>query len=79
MRKLMYRIALLLSLSLNAPLAMAGEPVAHVMICCRAGNEGAAFLVNGVWNPDHDYTDINVTRGILQNIKNAGAWLSFNP
>lgn len=72
MRKLMYRIALLLSLSLNAPLAMAGEPVAHVMICCRAGNEGAAFLVNGVWNPDHDYTDINVTRGILQNIKNAG-------
>jgi len=74
MRKLIYRITLtvLFSLTLTVPQTKAGEPVAHIMICCRSANEGASFLVNGVWNPNHDYTDINVTRGILQNIKNAG-------
>lgn len=74
MQKLLFRIALLLlfSISLFKPQSKAGEPVAHIMICCRDANQGGTFLVNGVWYPYHDYTDINVTRGILQNIKNAG-------
>jgi len=27
--------------------ALAGHPCAHVLICCRGGNEGITFLVNG--------------------------------
>ena len=63
---------LLLSATLNVSPVFAGEPIAHILICCRSNNQGATFLVNGVWNPAHDYTDINVTRSILQHIKNAG-------
>ena len=54
------------------PTALAGHPCAHVLICCRGSNEGVRFLVNGEWNPNHDYKDIEQTRSILQTLKDAG-------
>ncbi|MHB1462618.1 MAG: hypothetical protein ACYC1M_15120 [Armatimonadota bacterium] len=36
-----------------------GHPVCHVLICCRSTNRGIKFLVNGQWNPAHDYGDIS--------------------
>ncbi len=50
----------------------AGEPCCHILICCRGNNQGTTFLVNGDWNPGHDYTDINQVSDILQKIKDAG-------
>ena len=47
-------------------------PVTHIMLCCRSENMGTKFLVNGEWNPDHDYRDISQVRSILQSIKDAG-------
>ncbi len=51
---------------------LAGEPVVHIMVCCKFCNRGTDFLVNGQWNANHDYADINQTRDILQKIKDAG-------
>ena len=47
-------------------------PICHIMPCCRANNAGTKFLVNGSWNSNHDYQQIEDVRGILQNIKDAG-------
>lgn len=47
-------------------------PITHVMVCCRENNAGTTFLVNGQWNPAHNYGDINQVRDILQKIKDAG-------
>lgn len=49
----------------------AGEPVTGLLICCRGTNMGP-FLINGKWEPKHDYGDIEQVRGILSNIRNAG-------
>ena len=47
--------------------------VCHLLLCCRTGaNLGTTFLVNGEWNPAHDYQDIGQVRDILQKIKDAG-------
>ncbi len=35
----------------------AGEPVTGLLICCRGTNMGP-FLINGKWEPKHDYGDI---------------------
>lgn len=56
----------------SAACGWAGTPVTHVMPCCRNMNNGTKFLVNGQWNPDHDYNDIEQCRDILQKIKDAG-------
>ena len=50
----------------------AGEPVCHIMICCKECNNGLSFFVNGKWNANHEYADINVARDMLQKIKDAG-------
>ena len=50
----------------------AGEPCCHILICCRGNNDGMTFLVDGKWNPAHDYRDINQVLNILQKIKDAG-------
>lgn len=50
----------------------AGIPCAHIMICCRENNKGITFLVNGKWNPAHDYSDISQVEDVLQKIKDAG-------
>lgn len=50
----------------------AGHPCSHILICCRTTNEGIKFFVNGKWEPDHDYRDIEVVRDILHKIKDAG-------
>lgn len=47
-------------------------PVTHIMVCCRTAGAGTTFLVNGEWNPDHDYGDIDQVRDIFQKIKDAG-------
>ncbi len=47
-------------------------PVCHLLICCRNNNAGSTFLVNGEWNPAHDYRDIDQVRDIMQKIKDAG-------
>ena len=47
-------------------------PVCHLLICCRSANSGTTFLVNGEWNPAHDYRDIDQVRDILQKVKDAG-------
>lgn len=53
--------------SLAAPI-----PVTYLLICCHEMNNGTRFFVNGQWTPDHDYRNIEVTRSVLQKIKNAG-------
>ncbi len=53
-------------------IASAGHPCAHVLICCRGHNNGTTFEVNGKMIPNHDYSDIEQTRDILQKIKDAG-------
>ena len=47
-------------------------PVTYLLICCRTMNNGTKFLVNGQWQPNHDYRNIETTRYILQKIKAAG-------
>lgn len=47
-------------------------PITHIMVCCRTSTAGSAFLVNGEWNTNHDYSDINQCRDIFQKIKDAG-------
>ena len=47
-------------------------PVCHLLICCRGANAGTTFLVNGEWNPAHNYLDIEQVRDIMQKIKDAG-------
>lgn len=54
------------------PTAHAGHPCAHILICCRSANAGVTFLVNGEWNPNHDYGDLKQCRDILQKLKDAG-------
>lgn len=49
----------------------AGVPVTGLLLCCR-GNERGPFLVNGQWNPNHDYSDIEQVRSILGHIQDAG-------
>lgn len=49
----------------------AGVPVTGLLLCCR-GTERGPFLVDGQWNPNHDYRDIRQVRSILGHIKNAG-------
>ncbi len=51
--------------------AYSGVPVTGLLICCR-GTDRGPYLVNGQWNSNHNYGDINQVRGILQNIKDAG-------
>ncbi len=65
-------VHLLLLLFLVYSELKAGEPVCHIMICCKACNNGVTFLVNGQWRSSHDYSDINQARDILQKIKDAG-------
>lgn len=55
-----------------APKLQAGEPVCHILICCRSQNEGIKFLVNGEWNSAHDYGNIEQVRDILQKVKDTG-------
>jgi len=62
----------LLPLLIYVPKVKAGEPCCHILICCRSNNDGMTFLVNGNWNPAHDYTDIKQVSDILQKIKDAG-------
>jgi len=63
---------ILLALLSYIPKASAGEPCCHLLICCRSTNDGMKFLVNGKWNPAHDYGDINQVSDIMQKIKEAG-------
>lgn len=51
---------------------LAGEPVCHLLICCRSNNEGIRFEVNGEWLEAHDYGDIEQVKGIMNHIRNAG-------
>lgn len=54
------------------PIKATPVPITHIMVCCRGYNSGTTFLVNGKWNPEHDYSDINQVRDIFQKIKDAG-------
>lgn len=63
---------LLLPLFFYIPQSKAGIPCAHILICCRENNRGMTFLVNGKWNPAHDYSDISQVKDVLQKIKDAG-------
>ena len=47
-------------------------PVCHIMPCCRTNNTGTRFLLGGKWNPAHDYQNLDDTRNVLQQIKDAG-------
>ena len=47
-------------------------PVTYLLLCCRTMNNGTKFQVNGNWEPNHDYRNINTVRDILQKIKDAG-------
>ena len=49
----------------------AGVPVTGLLLCCR-GTDRGPFLVNGEWNPSHDYSDIDQVRSILSHIREAG-------
>lgn len=46
-------------------------PVTGLLICCR-GNDRGTFLVDGKWNANHNYGDIDQVRSILSHIQNAG-------
>jgi hypothetical protein len=64
-------LTLLISLNYTVEIK-AGEPVTHLLICCRSTNRGATWLINEDWNSHHDYRDINVVRDVLQKVKDAG-------
>lgn len=63
---------ILIALLAYIPKVNAGEPCCHILLCCRSTNDGMKFLVNGRWNPAHDYNDINQVSDIMQKIKDAG-------
>ena len=65
-------LALQLLLTFAPTNVKAGEPLSYVLVCCRGCNNGVSFLINGEWNSNHDYRDIEQTRDIMQNIKDAG-------
>ncbi len=65
-------VALQLLLAIAPTKMNAGEPLCHVLICCKGCNDGVSFLIKGEWNSNHDYRNIDVTRDIMQNIKDAG-------
>lgn len=65
-------VLLLIPLFFYFPKSKAGIPCAHIMICCRENNKGMTFLMNGKWNPAHDYSDISQVSDVLQKIKDAG-------
>lgn len=60
---------LLLAALFLAAVAHAGVPVTHVMICCQGS---ASFLLNGKWNANPDFKDIDQASDMLQKIKDAG-------
>jgi len=62
----------LLPFLVYTPKVKAGEPCCHILICCRGNNDGMTFLVDGKWNPAHDYREISQVSDILQKIKDAG-------
>ena len=73
--KISIRYASLALLLFLLPLShdmLAGEPVCHLLICCRNNNQGMKFEVNGQWLESHDYRDVDQVSGILQHIKDAG-------
>ncbi len=51
-------------------------PVTGLLLCCR-GNDRGTYLVEGKWNPNHNYGDINQVRSILSHIQNAGINLVY--
>jgi hypothetical protein len=63
---------LLMVFLLYSPIAQAGIPACHILLCCRENNRGMTFLVDGKWNPNHTYADINQVSDILQKVKEAG-------
>ena len=65
-------VLLVMLLSANGTEVLAGEPVCHLLICCRGNNQGMKFQVNGQWLEAHDYGDMKQVSGILQHIKDAG-------
>ena len=65
-------LVFILTLTLMAPDLLAGEPVCHILICCRNNNRGITFQVNGKWLEAHDYGEMAQVEGILQLIKEAG-------
>ena len=65
-------LLLVISMFIYIPSSKAGVPCAHILICCRENNRGIQFLVNGKWNPAHDYNDITQVDDVLQKIKSAG-------
>ncbi|MCK5908166.1 MAG: hypothetical protein KAG37_11260, partial [Flavobacteriales bacterium] len=65
-------VALLFMMTVTPTSVKAGEPMCHVLICCKSCNDGVKFLVNGEWNGNHDYRDIDQARDVMQNIKDAG-------
>ena len=36
----------------------------HVLICCDECNDGVTFLVDGKWNANHDFRDIDQARDV---------------
>ena len=68
-RNLLLIIAIILGI--HSFKVQAGEPVTGLLICCR-GTDMGPFLINGKWEPKHDYGDIEQVRGILTNIQEAG-------
>lgn len=65
-------IASCMLMAFNLYLLAEPIPVTYLLVCCHSMNNGTKFFVNGKWTPDHDYKDIEVTRSVLQKIKNAG-------
>lgn len=63
---------LILLAFVSPSIAIAGHPCAHILICCRGSNNGTTFEVNGKMVSNHDYSDIEQTRDILEKIKVAG-------
>ena len=74
MKTISFKICLFTILTILAavPTVKAGEPCCHILICCRSNNDGMTFLINGQWNPAHDYTDIDQVSDVLQKIRDAG-------
>jgi hypothetical protein len=65
-------LVFILTLTVMAPDLLAGEPVCHILICCRNNNKGITFQVNGKWLEAHDYREIAQVEGILRHIREAG-------